>query len=361
MKILYITPKINNEGGVARVLSVKANYLVENFGFEVHILTQNEGNNPLFFSFNEKIVLHDMILKGNLISFFLQYVKALKKALTTINPDVIIVCDNGLKAYSVPFILKTKTPVIFECHGSKYIEEKEQANSSFASKFKLTFKAFSANRFNKFVALSKESLKEWNVKNGVVISNPLWFKAADFSDLKSKKVIAVGRHSYEKGLDRMLEIWKKVIEKYPDWCLEIYGKSNKNQELQKLANALNIKNNVIFFEPVRSINDKYLDASIMVMTSRTEGFGMVLIEAMALGLPCIAYDCPCGPRAIIQNDKNGFLIEDGNIDSFVQKIELLIEDENLRLQMGKNAQESAKKYNLDSIMQQWKTLFESVV
>ena len=142
MKILYITPKINNEGGVARVLSVKANYLVENFGFEVHILTQNEGNNPLFFSFNEKIVLHDMILKGNLISFFLQYVKALKKALTTINPDVIIVCDNGLKAYSVPFILKTKTPVIFECHGSKYIEEKEQANSSFASKFKLTFKAF---------------------------------------------------------------------------------------------------------------------------------------------------------------------------------------------------------------------------
>jgi glycosyltransferase involved in cell wall biosynthesis len=360
MKILYITPKINNEGGVARVLSVKANYLVENFGYEVHILTQNEGNKPLFFSFNEQIVQHDMILKGNLISFFLQYVKALKKAITTIHPDVIIISDNGLKAYSIPFILKTKTPIIFECHGSKYIEEKAQANSFFVTKFKFAFKEFSAKRFTKFVALSKESLKEWNVKNGVVISNPLWFKASRSADLKSKKVIAVGRHSYEKGLGRMLQIWQKVIVNHPDWSLEIYGKSNQNQDLQKMANALNIGIAVSFFEPIKNINDKYLDASIMVMTSRTEGFGMVLIEAMALGLPCIAYDCPCGPRAIIHNNENGFLIEDGNIDSFLQKIELLIEDENLRLQIGKNAQESVEKYNLDSIMQQWKTLFEEI-
>ena len=360
MKILYLTPKINNEGGVARVLSVKANYLVENFGYKVHILTQNDGIVPLFFSFNEKIVLHDMILKGNLIFFFWQYVKALKKALTTIHPDIIIICDNGLKAYCIPFILKTSVPIIFECHGSKYIEEKEQVNSFFATKFKLAFKEFSANRFAKFVALSKESLKEWNVKNGVVISNPLWFKASRFSDLKSKKVIAVGRHSYEKGLDRMLQIWQKVIVNHPDWSLEIYGKSNKNQELQKLANALSINNNITFFEPVKNINDKYLDASILAMTSRTEGFGMALIEAMALGLPCVAYDCPVGPRSIIKNNENGFLVEDGNIDSFVQKMELLIEDENLRLQMGKNAQESMEKYNLESVMQQWKTLFEEI-
>ena len=361
MKILYITPKINNEGGVARVLSLKANYLVENFGCEVHILTQNEGNKPLFFSFNKKIVLHDMLLKGNLISFFLQYIKALNETVNAIKPDVIIVSDNGLKAYCIPFILKTKTPIIFECHGSKFIEEKELTQYFFRTKIKLFFKDFSANKFAKFVGLSNESLKEWSVKNGIVISNPLWFKASRFADLKSKKVIAVGRHSYEKGLDRMLQIWQKVIEKHPDWSLEIYGKSNENQELQKLANALNINNNVTFFEPVKNINDKYLGASIMAMTSRTEGFGMVLVEAMALGLPCIAYDCPCGPREIIQNNENGLLVENGNIDLFVQKMELLIEDENLRLQMGKNAQESIGKYDIDSIMQQWKSFFESLV
>ncbi len=360
MKILYITPKINNEGGVARFLSVKANYLVENFNYEVHVLTQNEGNSPLFFSFKEQIVLHDMILKGNSISFFLQYIKALKETLSDVNPDVIIVCDNGLKAYTIPFILKTKTPVVFECHGSKYIEENEQSKYFSGTKIKLLFKEFCANRFFKFVALSNESLKEWNVKNGVVISNPLWFKTCQFADLKSKKVIIVGRHSYEKGLDRMLGIWKKVIEKYPDWSLEIYGKSNENQDFQKLANDMNINNNVSFFEPVKNINDKYLDASIMAMTSRTEGFGMVLVEAMALGLPSIAYDCPCGPRTIIHNNENGFLVENGDTDSFVQKLELLIVDENLRLQMGIKAQESTKKYDLESIMLQWKSLFEEI-
>jgi glycosyltransferase involved in cell wall biosynthesis len=361
MKILYIVPNINNEGGVARVLSVKANYLVKNLGYEVHILTQNGGDRPLFYSFNDKIALHDMVLQGNKTSFLLQYAQALKKALSTIRPDVIVVCDNGLKAYVIPFIIKSNTPIVFECHGSKYIEEEEQSKYFSLTKIRVLFKELSANRFAKFVALSKESLKEWNVNNGVVIPNPLWFEPTTSADLKSKKVIIVGRHSYEKGLDRMLHIWQKVIEKHPDWHLEIYGKSNENQEMQKLSNSLNINNNVTFFEPVKNINDKYLGVSIMAMTSRTEGFGMVLIEAMAAGLPCIAYDCPCGPRAIIQNNANGFLVENGNLDSFVQKMELLIEDENLRIQMGQNAKKSVSKYDLDAIMSQWKSLFENLV
>jgi glycosyltransferase involved in cell wall biosynthesis len=361
MKILYIVPKINNEGGVARVLWVKANYLIEKFGYEVHILTQNKGNNPLFYSFNDRIILHDMVLKGNLFSFFYQYVKTLKREVQLLLPDLIIVCDNGLKAHTIPFVLKTNIPVIFECHGSKYIEENEQANSIFTTKFKLAFKEFSANRFTKFVALSKQSLKEWNLNNGLIIPNPLWFKTTQIADLKSKKVIAVSRHSYEKGLDRMLQIWQKVVQKYPDWCLELYGKSNGNQEIQELASALNINQSVTFFEPITNINDKYLEASMLIMTSRTEGFGMVLLEAMAVGLPCVAYDCPVGPRSIIINNENGYLIEDGNIDSFVQKLELLIEDQNLRIEMGKNAKNSSSKYDLDTIMQQWKSLFEELI
>ncbi|MBF2708388.1 glycosyltransferase family 4 protein [Flavobacterium soyangense] len=361
MKILYIIPFIEGAGGVQRVLSMKTNYLVENFGYEIHILTQNGENKPLFYSFNDKIALHDMVLLGNKISFFLQYVKALKKALHTINPDLIIVCDNGLKGFTIPFILKTNIPIIFECHGSKYIEDKKKLKYFSTTKIKFVFKEFSANKFTKFIVLSSESLKEWSVKNAVVIPNPLWFQASRFADLKSKKVIIVARHSYEKGLDRMLQIWFKVVQKHPDWSLEIYGKSNENQELQKLANTLNISNSVCFFEPINDINGKYLEASIVVMTSRSEGFGMVLIEAMALGLPCVAFDCPCGPRTIIQNNKNGFLIEDGNIDSFVQKMELLIENENLRIQLGKNAQESVKIYDLDIIMQQWVSLFKNLV
>lgn len=359
MKILYIVTKINSEGGVARVLSTKANYFVEKFGYEVHILTQNGGNKSLFYSYNRKIVLHDMILKGFKPIFFLQYVSAVNKLVFDLNPDIIVVCDNGFKAFTIPFFLKTRIPIIFECHGSKFIKENQNKEFWFFTKMKLLFKDFSANKFYKFVALSNESLNEWNVKNGVVIANPLWFQPTLFADLKSKKVIVVARHSYEKGLDRLLVIWKNVVQKHPDWTIDIYGKYNDKYEIKTLCDNLKISKSVNFLEPTTNIKEKYLEASILVMTSRTEGFGMVLVEAMACGLPVIAYDCPCGPRAIIRNNKNGFLIEDGNVDMFVEKMELLIEDEMCRIKIGKNAQKSVENYNINFVMAQWKSLFES--
>ncbi|MFV8370287.1 glycosyltransferase family 4 protein [Flavobacterium sp. LB2R40] len=357
MKLLYIVPNINNEGGVARVLSVKTNCLIEKFGYEVHILTQNEGCSPLFYSFNKAIAYHDMKLKGTFFQFFSSYSNALKTKVEAIQPDCIIVCDNGLKAFFIPFILKTKIPIIFECHGSKYIEEKEPTKYFSSTKIKILFKELSARKFTKFVALSKESLKEWNVKNGIVIPNPLWFETTTFSDLKAKKVIAVGRHSYEKGLDRMLPIWKKVVAKHPDWILEIFGKSSEKNNLRVLAEDLHILDNVVFHGPVQDIIKKYTEASFYLMTSRFEGFGMVLLEAMASGLPCVAYDCPCGPRAIIAHNEDGFLIENGNESEYVKAVQTLIEKEEIRIEMGKKAKLSSEKYHIVTIMEIWNQLF----
>lgn len=360
MKILYIAPQINNEGGVARVLSIKSNYLIQKRKHQVHILTQNNGNFPLFFDFDSSIEMHDMSLLGNPVKFLFSYKQALNELFSKINPDVVFVLDNGLKAFLLPYLLKTKIPVILEIHGSKYVQEKEGVNKLFNS-FSIKIKEVGIKRFTKVVFLSNDSALEWNYKNPIIISNPISFSTNEFSKLSSKKVIAVARHSYEKGLDRMLKIWRKVILKYPDWSLEIYGKSNKNQSLQKMANSLNISNNVVFFEPIKNISEKYIDSSLCIMSSRSEGFPMVLLEAMSCGLPCIAYDCPCGPRAIINNNENGFLIEDGNLDSFVEKIELLINDNELRMQMGDNARKTIDKYNLEIIMQQWELLCKTVV
>lgn len=355
MKLLYIVPEINNEGGVARVLSMKANYLVEKFGYQIHILTQNEGNFSSFYPFSEKIVFHDMILKGSGFRFINSYRKGLKSEIKAVDPDVILVCDNGLKAFTIPFILKTKIPIIFESHGSKFIEEKRRNKYLPSTRIKWLFKDFSANMFTNFVALSDESLNEWDVKEGLVIPNPLWLETNISAKLESKKVIAVARHSYEKGLDRLLVIWQRIAKMNPDWILEIYGKDTV--DLKEEAKKLEMDSEIRFFDPVKNIEEKYNQSSIYVMTSRYEGFPMALLEAMASGLPCVAYDCPCGPRAIINDNVNGFLIEDGNADLFIEKLNDLIENETLRREVGKNARSSSEKYNIDEIMQTWNQLF----
>lgn len=362
MKLLYIVPSVSNEGGVARVLSIKTNYLIEKFGYQIHILTQNQGSHLQFYNFNEKITFHDIILKGSLFQFFNSYKNSLKENIAAVKPDVIIVCDNGLKAFLMPFILDKGLRIIFESHGSKYIEENDlklAIFSKFVMALKYKIKTISAGKFTKLVALSVENLKEWDVKNGLVISNPSWLKTDVLAELESKKVIAVARNSYEKGLDRLLLVWEKVIKAHPDWVLEVYGKGTT--ELEEFAKQLGIDSKIYFFEPVTNIESKYRESSICIMTSHTEGLPMVLIEAMASGLPCVAYDCPVGPRSIIKDEENGFLIENGNIDLFVEKLSLLIENEDIRKRLGEKAQISVANYDLDAIMKQWQNLFESLL
>ncbi|NRT17055.1 glycosyltransferase involved in cell wall biosynthesis [Flavobacterium sp. 28A] len=358
MKLLYIIPNINNEGGVARTLAIKTKVLIEKWNYEVHILTQNNGNSTPFYDFDDKIIFHDMILKGNLFQFLNTYRKSLLRLIVLVKPDVVIVSDNGLKAFAIPFLIKSEVPIVFECHGSRYIEESKEKYwllSKGLRFLKYNFKSFGAKKFTKFVALSNESLAEWDLNNSIVIPNPSWLQPKKQAELKNKKVIAVARNSYEKGLDRLLLIWQKLAIKYPDWVLEIYGKEVTS--LKVVGEKLGIDSSVSFYEPVQNIAAKYEEASIFVMTSRQEGFPMVLIEAISSGLPCIAYDCPCGPRAIIKNDVDGFLIPDGDEDVFVEKLHQLMQEEELRKLFGSKAAKSVAQYNSNSIMKQWNELF----
>ncbi|QOG01969.1 glycosyltransferase family 4 protein [Flavobacterium sp. MDT1-60] len=361
MRLLYIVPKIKTAGGVARVIAIKANYFVEHFGYEVHVLSQNEETEMPFYEFNSDIIFHNMILNGNRLRFFYSFQKQINQKISEIKPDIILVADNGLKAFVFPFIVKTKNPIVFECHGSKFIEEEVQETNFISKsirKIKYRFKDFGALKFTKIVALSEENLKEWNVKNGFVIPNPSWINSKKTTNLKQKKVIAIARNSYEKGLDRLLLIWKQIGEKYPDWTLDIY--TDDVDSLENEALKLEIESGINYLHFVKKIQDKYLKASICVMTSRTEGFPMVLLEAMASGLPCMAYDCPTGPRVIITNAENGFLIPDDNIEMYVEKLSFLIENEEVRLKFGLDAKETSKEYLVEKIMVQWREFLENL-
>jgi len=357
MRILYVTPRIIGEGGLVRVLSIKANYLADVFGNEVHILTQNDNHIDPFYHFSDAITLHNMTLNGNRVTFLKQYIQSVKALISKIQPDVIIVCD-GLKGFFIPIFIKTEIPILFESHGSIYNTE-NKPKSSLVYKLGIKFKKYAASKFDKFIVLSEESRNEWQVSNSAVIPNPNWLQNITVSNLSNKKAIAVARHSYEKGIDRLLQVWNLVSEKHPDWSLEVYGSFLTNF-YQNQASQLGLTS-IHFHQPIPNIEAQYSQSSMLLMTSRYEGFPMVLIEAMTFGLPCVAFDCPCGPRAIITHNETGFLVEDNAIQLYSEKVIQLIEDQNLSQKMSANAIAAASTFDLETIMNTWNELLKSLI
>lgn len=362
MKLLYITNGIKGAGGLERVLAVKASFLAEKMGYEVHILVLNQENDTYFYEFSDKIKVHSISVSGNPIRYLRMYSSGIQSCVASLQPDIISVCDDGLKGFFLPLLIKAKG-IVYERHVSKIVEL--GPNPSIIKRLATSVKFFLMNqlakKFHRFVVLTQDNLKEWNGKNVVVISNPLSFYPEQSSNLDTKKVIAVGKQGFQKGYDRLLKSWAIVNKHHPDWSLEIYGKFDSSQKLNLLAENLNISNSVRFFEPEKNIQSKYLDSSIYVMSSRYEGFGMVLIEAMACGVPCVSFDCPCGPSDIITNDVDGFLVQNGDNEAFAFKIIQLIEDKDLRVKFGQNAKENVKRYLPEVICKQWDELFKSLV
>lgn len=363
IKLLYITNGINGAGGLERVLSVKASYLAEHYDYEVTILSLNDNDNDPFYTFSDKIKMLSIPVAGNPINYILSYKKGIQETVKQLKPDVIAVCDDGLKGFFIPQLLKTKIPIIYERHVSKEIEMNDSFPIWKKGLIQLKWRLMErlASSFAKFVVLTNENTKEWSsLKNLEVIPNPLSFYPKQSSTLQNKKVIAVGKQSYQKGYDRLLNSWKIVNERHPDWQLEIYGTIAPEFHLADLAHDLRIEKSVFFFPPEKDIQSKYLEASLYVMSSRFEGFGMVLIEAMACGVPCVSFDCNYGPSDIIENEVDGFVVQNGDCDSLANSINELISNEALRIDMGTKAKDNVKRFLPETIVQQWDQLFRSL-
>ncbi|WP_395052114.1 glycosyltransferase family 4 protein [Flavobacterium sp.] len=362
-KLLYITNAIKGAAGLERVLAIKTSYLAEQLNYDVHILVLNHNNASVFYNFSSKISIHDISVTGNSFQYLKKYCKGIQDTISIVKPDVISVCDDGLKAFFLPQIINKKIPIIYERHVSKIIELGLNPSifKLISSKVKFIAMNYLAKSFDKFVVLTNDNMQEWKLDNLIVISNPLSFYPQESSTLQNKKVIAVGKQGVQKGYDRLLNSWQIVNQKHPSWQLSIYGSFETSGDLVSQVKTLQLQNSVSFYEPVKNIEEKFLESSIFAFSSRFEGFGMVLIEAMACGLPCVSFNCPCGPSEIIKNNEDGFLVENGNTTSFAEKLLFLIENESQRIEMGKTAKQNVKRYLPENIMPQWDNLFKELL
>ena len=216
-------------------------------------------------------------------------------------------------------------------------------------------------RLDGFVTLTKEDLLQWpELKNVVVIPDPLAFYPTSKSPLESKRVIAVGRYAYQKGFDLLLRAWEKVEKQTSDWELVIFGQGDRSP-YDSLIDELHIDRQRCHLNgPTENIISEYLNSSVFVFSSRFEGFGMVLVEAMACGLPVVSFDCPCGPKDIVASGVDGILVENGNIDKLSEAVVSLIQDEKKLRRMACNAIDNVQRFNIEQVAQRWKSLFESV-
>ena len=363
MKLVYITNTISGAGGIQRILAVKANYLVREKGYDLAIVVTNADDQPIYYDFHPSIEIITIKPDRSALSYYFSYKKLIKSALKKLNPDIVVMCDNGLKSFLLPRITRKKYPLVYEMHVSKHILVKPAGviKRLFRKHFLYRYMAYWAAKYDKFVVLTSSAIQEWQLNNIEAIPNPLWFTPDMISTTGNKIAIAVGRYVYEKGYDRMLEAWKLISDKHPDWVLKIYGDTNGDSSIKTLAENLGIIQTIEFCNPKKDIKAAYTEASVHLLTSRYEGFGLVLIEAAACGVPSVAFDCPVGPKDIITNGKDGFLIEDGKITAFASAVEKLIENEELRQEMGKNAKQKANTYAIEPIMERWDKLFKSFV
>lgn len=376
-KIVYCTPALYSAGGVERVVAVKANYFVEQLGYNVTIIVTEGKGRDCFFPISDKVqVINYELYFEELwrLPFFQkvivylykqhQFKKMLKADLMRIRPDFII----STLRREINFLtgINDGSLKIGELHVNRSNYRNFDVNHSNSVKrlfAKLWMNSLSGHikRLDKMVVLTDSALYDWpELDNVVKIPDALPFKIDGKGDLSAKRVISIGRYAYDKGNDLLLQAWAIIEKEHPDWTLDIYGNGDKEPYQKQMVELGIDPQRCHLYGPISDVKNEYLSSSVFVLPSRFEGFGLVIIEAMACGVPVVAFDCENGPRSIIDDGETGFLVPPFDINVFAEKVMRLISDVNLRKQIGANAQESASQYDIDRIGQQWKHLFEEL-
>lgn len=376
MKLLYNIPATFNSAGMERVLANKVNWLVEH-GYEVSVVTTDQKGLPAYFPMNDRIRFFDLGInydENNGKSFLnklihfpfkqIRHKRQLKSLIAREKPDIVISMFGNDAMVIAGMQIDVSKVIELHFPKMKYMQYGRKGLWYLADLFRTKLDARIVRRYDRFVTLTEEDMADWGPDAGniSVIPNALTTFPDSVSHLDRRTVISIGRLSHQKGFDRLISAWSRIASKMPGWKLEIIGGGDQGYTswLNQLIDEAGVRDSVTIRPPVNNMAEVYEHASILAMTSRYEGLPMVLLESQAYGIPAVSFACKCGPRDVITDGENGFLVEDGSIDEFAEKLSLLMSDGQLRDSMGVKARNMSLRFKEEQIMSKWDSLFKNL-
>lgn len=376
MKIIYCTHSTYNPGGMERVLYNKVKYLSEQMHWDVSVVTTDQHNRPPFYPFPESIRMIDLGINysednvkgafGKICGYLKKrrrHKKLLEELLIKEKADIVVSLYPSESSF-IPDI-KDGSKKVLEIHYCKFfrLQYGRKGLLGAIDRWRTWQDERIVRRFDKFVVLTNEDRGYWGkLPNICVIPNAAMFVADRYSDVSNKRVIAVGRLDYQKGFDRLIQAWEIVYKsgKYNDWRLDIFGQGEWKEMLQGMIDERELNGSAFINKPTKNIGKEYAESAMLVMSSNYEGFPMVMIEAMACGLPVVAFDFKCGPKDIISDGENGLIIRNGDIKALAEGMMRLMEDTENRKRMSLNARKIVDTYSEKAVMDKWIGLFNNL-
>ena len=378
MRLLILHRSFALVGGAERVITDKANYLAKD-GHQLMLVSYEQGQHPLPYELHPSVKYKDLDCRFftlskysapmHLYHFFRlkkRFSENLHSVVLDFNPDVVVLASDWQTLMGSVVEAVSPIPVIAEFHNTyDYVMRKVGVSEGWL-KTKLTQYYYRQTIKNlgkcaQLVVLTESDARGWrqHFKNVTVIPNPVTQYPDVIGDIPKDpgRIIFVGRFNHEKRIDRLITAFSMIADKFPAWHVDIFGDGNEKDNLLQQIKDMNLEDRVIIHEPTKEIFEEYKRSEMLVLCSEHEASPLVLVEAMACGVPCVSLDCPNGPREIIKDGENGLLAKDGDVNDLSKKIEWLVTHEKERLDMGRKAREFASTRRLFVIMEEWTSLY----
>ena len=351
-KICFLSGDMSRTGGTERVTAMIANELSKKPHYKIHVLSVTNEQMSSFFEL-ETTVYHDAVLRQSTVNLkrdYFKVVSGIRQYIKKHEIDILIEVDVICNLYTIPATRFTKTRIISWEHFNYY--------SNNGSKLRDLSRQLTKYFSDHIVTLTEQDRQNYGEKLGIsdkvtCIYNPIQSVETQSYSVESKQILSVGRLTYQKGFDLLCEVAKDVLPKHPDWTWVIIGEGEDRAMLEQKIKEYHLENRLILKGNQKEMEPYYRNSSLYVMTSRYEGLPMTLLEAKSYQLPIISFDCQTGPSEIVQDEVNGYLIEENNCEQMILKLNTLLEQPDQLQLFSQHAKNNIHKFELNEVIKKW--------